>query len=187
LCETLKLDRSGESENPFAGLCRGSSGKHHSNRRDITDGKKSLRRQKSSQRYQDLLNREDTYSAIRRQKKSLEKSKSMDESAKSKKSILKSHNSEGNSSSKPSDIQSQVNKVISESDERRLLSASFDENAEWAEIANIVASFGNGIASESLFAGEKDADLMMDTSMTSKGKDNNNVLKNSFNAFIDHF
>lgn len=28
----------------------------------------------------------------------------------------------------------------------------FDENAEWAEIADIMASFGSGIARESIFA-----------------------------------
>lgn len=30
----------------------------------------------------------------------------------------------------------------------------FDENAEWAEIADIMASFGSGIARESVFAQE---------------------------------
>jgi hypothetical protein len=47
-----------------------------------------------------------------------------------------------------------------------LSGSPFDENAEWAEIANIMASFGSGIGRESLFNCELENSF---TSYLSKG------------------
>jgi len=55
-----------------------------------------------------------------------------------------------------------------------LSGSTFDENAEWAEIANIMASFGSGIGRESLLNSEMDNSF---TSYLSKGTHSINYLR----------
>ena len=126
-----------------------------------TDGRKSLRRQKHHVG--------DNYfsSNHRRQKKA----KSMDDSLRKRSSSSHEQKPKGQSVNiNVSDGNRNVKRGLIDTGTKLLSGSPFDENAEWAEIANIMASFGTGIGTG--ITGRESSTGEMEASFTSMSKGN---------------